>query len=344
MKKIINILYLGNKLAIHGKNPTPVDTLSLQLGSFLEVVSASHKRNKILRLLDMLKHIWQYRHTTDFIIIDTYSTSNFYYALLCAQLARALKIKYIPFLHGGELPKRLQRNPCLSKLIFAHAHMNVTPSHYLEEKFGEAGYRVKYIPNNIPLAHYTFKLRENASPKLLYVRALRDPYNPLMAIRVFAAVRNKLGVGELCMVGPADPAMLVKIKTLAWKMGVIQHVTFTGRLSKPEWITLSSGYDIFINTTNADNMPVSIIEAMALGFPIVSTNAGGLPYLIENGQDGLLVEIGDAEAMADKIAEIIRNPDLSAKLSQNARNKAQTFDWEIVKELWKDLLGKVQEY
>jgi glycosyltransferase involved in cell wall biosynthesis len=220
--------------------------------------------------------------------------------------------------------------------------MNVTPSHYLENAFKAAGYGVKYIPNNIPLADYPFKLRTKASPKLLYVRALRNPYNPLMAVRVLAGVRAKLGEGELCMVGPANENMLDEVKKLAREIDVTQHIAFTGRLTKPEWIALSAQYDIFINTTDADNMPVSIIEAMALGFPIVSTNAGGLPYLIADGQDGLLVETGDAEAMADKIAEIIRNPDLSAKLSQNARNKAQTFDWEIVKELWKDLLGKVQ--
>ena len=57
-----------------------------------------------------------------------------------------------------------------------------------------------------------------------------------------------------------------------------KKITITGILRKAEWIELSKDYDVFINTTNVDNMPVSVIEAMALGMPIVSTNVGGIPF------------------------------------------------------------------
>ena len=61
-------------------------------------------------------------------------------------------------------------------------------------------------------------------------------------------------------------------------MNLEDSVTLTGRLSKNEWISLSRDYDIFINTTDYDNHPVSVIEAMALGLPIVTTNAGILSH------------------------------------------------------------------
>ena len=60
-------------------------------------------------------------------------------------------------------------------------------------------------------------------------------------------------------------------------------------MKKSSWINLSKDCDIFINTTNYDNMPISVIEAMALGLPIVSTNAGGLKYFHDDGEDALLV-------------------------------------------------------
>jgi len=79
------------------------------------------------------------------------------------------------------------------------------------------------------------------------------------------------------MVGPDKDSSLGEAKDLAKQLGVAESVTFTGVLPKAQWHQLSEKFDIFINTTNIDNMPVSIIEAMALGLPIVSTNAGGLP-------------------------------------------------------------------
>jgi len=101
----------------------------------------------------------------------------------------------------------------------------------------------------------------------------------------------------LCMVGPDKDETLNKAKKLATTLNIRNSITFTGVLKKEDWHKLSNNYDIFINTTNVDNMPVSIIEAMALGFPIVSTNVGGLPYLIDNKIDGLLVTPNNEKAM-----------------------------------------------
>ncbi len=86
-------------------------------------------------------------------------------------------------------------------------------------------------------------------------------------------------------------------------------------------------------------MPVSIIEAMALGFPIVSTNVGGMPNLVSIGKDGLLVEKNDVEGMTSQIIKLISNPKLASELSKNARLKAEQFDWEIVKKEWNEILN-----
>ena len=82
----------------------------------------------------------------------------------------------------------------------------------------------------------------------------------------------------LAMIGPDVDGSLTKVKDLARKKNL--DVNFTGKLSKPEWINYSKDFNVFINTTNFDNTPVSVIEAMALGLPVVSTNVGGMPFLI----------------------------------------------------------------
>ena len=82
--------------------------------------------------------------------------------------------------------------------------------------------------------------------------------------------------------------------------------------------------NIFINTTNFDNLPISVVEAMALGIPIVSTNAGGLKYLLDNNFDSLVVDKNDVDGMSRNVIRIFENSDLSKKLSENGLKKALT--------------------
>ena len=83
---------------------------------------------------------------------------------------------------------------------------------------------------------------------------------------------------------------------------------------------------------------MSVTEAMALGLPIVSTNAGGLPYLIDNNVDGVLVPINNEDEMANAIIKLIKNPTKAVELSLNARKKSESFDLEKVKEQWLTIL------
>ena len=305
------------------------------------VICSSDKTNKFSRLLAMCTTIIKHRKTTDIVLIDTFSTSNFYYALITSQLARIFSLKYIPILHGGNLPYRLKHSEFLSILIFKYAFQNVSPSRYLAHEFKKYNFDTLYIPNTIPIAEIPFKLRTNLAPKLLWVRAFDKIYNPAMAIKVLALLKKNYENASLCMVGPDKDGSLNQTKMLAKQLGVANSVTFTGVLPKEQWHLLSENYAVFINTTNIDNMPVSIIEAMALGLPIVSTNAGGLPYLIENGVDGLLIPVNDEKKMAEAIVTLLNNTEKAAKMSKNAREKADKFDEQAVIIKWHKLLENV---
>ncbi len=301
------ILYIGNKLSKHGATPTTVETLGNLLSKQYDMILISDKKNKVLRMLDIIFFILRYRKSIDLILIDTYSTTNFYYALITAFLSKIFDIPYIPILHGGSLKKRLQKNPFFSKYLFKYSAVNVSPSLYLKTIFEKYDYHVKHIPNNIVIENYPFKLRKHIEAKLLFVRSFHTMYNPMMAIEVLKKLLNDYDTAELCMVGPDKDGSMQEVQKLARELGVEDRLIITGRLDKKEWIALSEQYDIFINTTNFDNQPVSIIEAMALGMPVVSTNAGGLPYLIKTKVDGILVEKNDVKAMVRNIIKLIQN-------------------------------------
>lgn len=334
-----NLLYIGNKLSKHGYTPTNIETLGplLEQEGF-KFYYSSDKNNQLIRLLDMVWGVLKYRNKIDYVIIDTYSTFSFWYAFMTSQLCRIFRLKYIPILHGGNLPYRLNKNPRLCKMIFNHSYKNVAPSGYLMDAFRKQNYpNLVYIPNTIELEQYKFLQRsEVKTPKLLWVRSFAWLYNPKMAVDVLKELQKKYPEAELCMVGPDKDGSMEQTKLYAQQQGV--KVVFTGRLSKPEWKKLSENYNLFINTTNFDNTPVSVIEAMCLGIPVVSTNVGGIPFLLENHTNALLVEKENAMAMVQAVESLVENPDLYQKLVTNGYNLVKSFDWKTVKHQWAEIL------
>jgi glycosyltransferase involved in cell wall biosynthesis len=144
------------------------------------------------------------------------------------------------------------------------------------------------------------------------------------------------------MIGPdrADGSLLQARRTAAI-LGIEDRVTWIGpatRRDVPVWL---SGSDIFLNTANIDNTPVSVLEAMACGLCIVSTDVGGLPYLLDDGMDALLVPPDSAEAMASAVERVLNDPALAGKLSRNARRKTESFAWPIILPQWQSLFVDV---
>lgn len=329
------LIYIGNKSGVSKHaNLSSIDVLgALFLESGFIVHSASNKKNIILRLLDMLFTCVKYRKQTDYVLIDTYSTLNFYYAYFVSLICRVLKLKYIPILRGGNLPERLKSSPKLSKSIFKNAFINVAPSLYIKSNFETYGFHnIICIPNSIVLKNYKFKERTFDNISLLWVRSFSKIYNPLLAIDILKALKDLHFNAKLCMVGPDSDGSLQEAKDYADALGV--EVIFTGKLTKDEWSSISEKYNFFINTTNFDNMPVSVIEAMALGLPIVSTNVGGMPFLIEHYENGILVAPNNVDDFVRAIIRLVNEPRQTNLLVNKARAKVEYFDWAKVEKQW----------
>jgi glycosyltransferase involved in cell wall biosynthesis len=332
------ILYLGNKLSKHGFTPTSIETLGTFLSSKYQVIYASDKLNPVLRLWDMVYTLIKNRKNIKVVLLDTYSSKAFYYALIISILARIINVKYIPILRGGNLPVRIDRSPFLSSIIFRNSLTNVAPSNYLKDKFKKKGYDVVFIPNNIPIKNYSFRKRDKFRPKLLFVRSFHHTYNPMMAVEVLKQLLTDYPEAKLGMVGPDKDGTLKVVEQKIRELEIQDSVTIYGRLPKEEWIKLSKDYDIFINPTDFDNTPISVIEAMALGLPVVSTNAGGIPYLLSDGVNALLVPVKDKDQMENKVRMLLADNDLGIRLSENARKFVEGFDWEVVKNKWFSIL------
>ena len=268
------------------------------------------------------------------IIVDVFGTKAILFSISVILVAKIYKIPYIPVLRGGYLPERYRKYPPIFIFLFSNASKIICPSKYLKRCFDDKNYTIKVIPNYIDLKMYSFKIRKQIKPQILWVRSIHNIYNPLMAVHVLDGIKKKYPDARLCMVGPVkDNRVMEQLKILISRLDLQDHVLFSGQLSKIEWTALSKDYDIFINTTDYDNNPVTLLESMALGLPIVSTNVGGVPYLIDDKVTGLLVEAKKSEQMVEKINELISGKIDGYQIARNAREAVSYYDKnEIIKQ------------
>ena len=328
------ILLIGNLLSRHGLNPTAIEDLALSLSEKYTIVTASDKLNSLHRLWDMICCIMKHRKSCKLIIVDVFGTKAILFSISVILVAKIYKIPYIPVLRGGSLGERYKKNPRIFNFLLTDARTIISPSEYLQKSFQNNSFPITVIPNYIDLEKYSFKSRKKIKPHLLWVRSIHNIYNPLMAVHVLDEIKKKYPDARLCMVGPVkDNRVMEQLKILISRLDLQDHVLFSGQLSKIEWTALSKDYDIFINTTDYDNNPVTLLESMALGLPIVSTNVGGVPYLIDDKVTGLLVEAKKSEQMVEKINELISGKIDGYQIARNAREAVSHYDKnEIIKQ------------
>lgn len=339
------IIQIGQFLSQHGYTPTMAEEFNNNLSLRYPIRYASSKRNLLLRMLDMIYTIIRHSRRANIVIIHSFSSLAFYYTLFCALLCRLLGLPYITIIHGGNFPHRMKTNPRLCALVFNHSVINVCPSLFLMERLKPYGYKTSYIPNFININESPFKLREHFDLKLLWVRSFDAIYNPEMAIDVLAILKQRYPEKEirLAMIGPDKDGSAQRTLDKAKAMGVDHLLEITGKLTKKEWKTKAADFDLFINTTNIDNNPVSVIETMGLGLPIVSTEVGGIPFLIAHGVNGFMVPANDPVAMANQLIAIIENPGLGMRVAETARREVEKLDWAVLKEKWFELFDRFKK-
>lgn len=335
------ILYFGTMLSRHGKSPALMELVVPRLAKFKVIGAYSNKRSQVLRLVEMVFMLWRFRNVCTIVFIDTFSTTAFWYCYILAFMCKWLRIPYLPVLHGGLFERRLNQTPKLCHHVFAHAAVNISPSLFLKNIFERRDFKVKYLPNFIELEKYHFLKRSYFKPTLLWVRAFHEIYNPAMAVEVVHLLKNRFPDVSLTMVGADKDGSLAKVKELSGFLGIQERIKYTGYLPKEDWINLAVHSDFFLNTSTADNMPVSVIEGMALGLIVISTNVGGIPYLLDDSVDSCLVENNDAKAMAKKIEAILDNPIAGERISSSARKKIENFSWDVIRKQW---LTVIQEF
>lgn len=348
--KIINhsphILLIGNFLSRHGMGRAVGEDLSERLqASGWQVISTSHQRYRFLRLFDMLVTAWSKNTQYQVALVEVYSGKAFLWAEMVSLLLKIQKKPLILALHGGNLPEFSRLHPLRMKLCLDRADYVVSPSEWIAESLRKFRKEISVIRNGIDISHYPYSPRVECRPVLCWLRAFHNIYQPWVAVEVLHKVSNAYPNIRLLMVGPdKGDGSFERTKSLAEKYGMLSRVEFIGGVKKSEVPAWMNRADIFLNTTSLESFGVSVVEAAACGLPVVTTNVGELSYLWKHEEDALLVPPGDADAMAEAVLRLLRDPELAERLSRNARRKVEAFDWSVVLPQWERLFEEITSY
>jgi phenylacetate-CoA ligase len=201
------------------------------------------------------------------------------------------------------------------------AHALLVPSAYLVRVFAQYGLSAQTVPNIIDLARFQPAMHRPQRTTILIARHLEPLYDHATALRAFALLHQSLPNASLiiCGEGPELP----RLQQLAESLNIHFATHFAGKTENTAMAAHYHQADLMLNPSLADNMPISVLEAWASGVPVVSTNVGGVPDLIQDQVDGLLVPPGDAAAMAKAMLALLDNSDLAQRLASAGLVRAQ---------------------
>jgi glycosyltransferase involved in cell wall biosynthesis len=206
---------------------------------------------------------------------------------------------------------------------------------YFNEKIRK---RSVIIPNPVGIPVEQWQLEGTKDIVCVARMEMRQKRHDVLFL-AFKKVLSSLPEVKLHLYG--DGGDMQTTKELADEMGISEQVCFHGNIKN---VTDKIGaYRVSVLTSDYEGMPNTLLEAMALGMPVVATDCspGGAAYLIENGENGILVPRGDANAVADALLKVLKDDNFSIKIGRAARERIKLQSYERNKEEWLNLIREV---
>ena len=285
----------------------------------------------LFRLLPYLLGLWRAAGRSD--LFHVMANSGWSWHLFAAPAIRIGAWRRVPVVvnyRGGEAGSFLARAHHKVRRTLAGGNaLLVVPSGFLQGVFARHGIESQVVPNIVDLTR--FRPATGDRPRgahLIVVRSLEPIYDNANAVQALAILRRDHPEARLTIAGsgPEGPALAALVASL----GLQAAVTMTGRLDREEVAALYRQADVAINPSTVDNMPNSVLEALASGVPVVSTDVGGVPFIVRDGHTALLVPPGNPVAMAAALRRLLDNPELAARLVEAGMAEVGRYTWARV--------------
>lgn len=276
----------------------------------------------------LLARLWQYD------VVHVFSASYYSYLLCVAPailIGKAYRKKVILNYRSGEAHDHLSRWKLSAAPIMRMADEIIVPSAYLVDVFREFRLRAKAIFNFVELDAFAYRERRPIRPLFLTTRLLEPLYNVACVLRAFAVIQEQYPEASLTVAG--DGSLRRELEDLARSLG-LKNTVFLGGVPYERMPLLYDSADVYLNAPDLDNMPGSLVECLSSGLPIVTTDAGGVPYIVSHERTALIVPRGDYAAMAASAARLLQNNDLAVDMARHGRDSCVRFTWPEVRQQW----------
>lgn len=296
----------------------------------------------LFRLLPYLAALWSVAGRVQ--VMHILANSGWAWHLFAAPavwIGRIRGVSVIVNYRGGNADTFFAAAPRHVLATLRMASERVTPSGFLQCVFARHGLNAVIVPNIIDLSRFSpAPVRDfGEAPHLIVTRNLEPIYDIPTAVRAFERVRNVLPGARLTVAGTGPE--LGRLQALTRELGIEAAVHFVGRIDNADIPALYASADCMLNPSTVDNMPISILEAFASGVPVISTDAGGIPDMVEDGVSARLVPIGNAERMAAEALHVLTEPTRAASMRAAGIEEAARYAWPTVRDQWFDLYRRV---
>ncbi|MBV2127701.1 glycosyltransferase family 4 protein [Arsukibacterium indicum] len=345
------------KVTLVGPVPPPAGGMAMQTAQLLRLLTETNQLDvklvavnppyrprwvgkvPLLRaLFRLLPYFWQlHKAFKQSDVVHLMANSGWAWHLFAAPaiwIGHWHKVPVIVNYRGGLAADFLQQQQRWVLPTLRKATIIVTPSSFLQGVFAEYQLKCRIIANIVDTAIFYGELKDSlaTAPHIVVTRNLEAIYDIGSAIRAFAIINKQLPGSRLSIAGSGPE--LANLQQLVSRLQLTARVNFCGKLDRQQMAELYASADIMLNPSTADNMPNSLLEAMAAQVLVVSTNVGGIPFMVDDGADVLLVEAGAPEQMAAAALTLVYQPELAAKLASNARAKVKQYQPDKVLPGW----------
>lgn len=276
----------------------------------------------LIQLLRLLQ-----RHRVQIVNIH-YPAESYIYFAICRYI---LPIRLITSVHGADLfPGGIRRDeyPRSIELLLKASDLIVAPSNAYQQDvagvFPKLIGRMVCIHNGVDLGELKSLPRTRTSPKgtpyVLCVAMHNEKKGIDVLLRAFAHLQHARPDLRLVLAG--DGPLRQQLEDLAASLNVRGKVEFRGRQTRSQVGELLRGCEVFVLPSRSEPFGIVLIEAMACGKPVVATTAGGIPEIVENGKNGLLVQPDDPQALAAALIKVLSDTKLQETIASNGLSTA----------------------
>jgi glycosyltransferase involved in cell wall biosynthesis len=308
---------------------------NLPFPRWLRFLEALRGLRPFLRCALLSAKLWKEVPEADVVHVFTASWLYFFVVATPAFIVGRIRGKHTVLNYrGGEAGRFFRWFGWAAKPVFKLAGVVVTPSEFLAKLIRDRfGIPVQIVPNILDLSAFRYRKRMPFMPRMVVARHLEPAYDVETVVTAFRAVQAEYPEASLWICGTGSQESHLRGLVAGWGL---KNVRFLGHVAHQDLPAIYDQCDILLNGSRIDNFPGALVEGTAAGMVVVSTDAGGIPYIYAHEKTALLVKPGDWLALAQAVIKVLKTPSLALNLTTQAVPMVREFEWaEVRRELYR---------